>query len=258
MKSGQHNPIPAIDFDHVSFRVSDGRTLLSGLGLQISSGETLVLLGRSGCGKTTTMRLINRLLDPSTGEVRIDGLPTTKWDPFKLRRRIGYVIQEAGLFPHYTIEANVALVPRLEKWSDERIKSRVKELLELVGLEYRVYATRYPHELSGGQRQRVGIARALAADPPIMLLDEPFSALDPITRRAIQLEFKSLQERLGKTMVFVTHDVREAFLLASRIGLLKDGQMAFLGRPEDFLKSEDPEAIAFVQCLEGPSSGVTA
>jgi osmoprotectant transport system ATP-binding protein len=251
-------PSPVIAFDHVSYRVASGRTLLSDLTLNIGAGETLVLLGRSGCGKTTTMRLINRLLDPTSGQVRIDGIATTDWDPYQLRRRIGYVIQEAGLFPHYTIEANVALVPRLLKWPEDRIKTRVAEMLELVGLSVNEFAHRFPHELSGGQRQRVGIARALAADPPIMLLDEPFSALDPITRRSIQLEFKQLQQRLGKTMVFVTHDVREAFILATRIGLLKDGRMAFLGRPADFLTSEDPEAIAFVQCLEDPSTLVTA
>jgi osmoprotectant transport system ATP-binding protein len=241
----------AIEFQDAGFRLPDGRALLTGLDLSIAPGETLVLLGRSGSGKTTTLKLINRLLDPTEGRVLVDGKPTTAWDPIRLRRRIGYVIQEIGLFPHFTIEENVAVVPRLEGWEGERIHNRVRELLDLVGLDPARFAGRYPRELSGGQRQRVGVARALAADPPIMLLDEPFGALDPITRREIQEEFRSLQRRLGKTMAFVTHDVGEAFLLASRIALLKDGRVVLLGRPADFLASRDPEVVAFVSCLRG-------
>ncbi|HEY2989689.1 MAG TPA: ATP-binding cassette domain-containing protein, partial [Candidatus Binatia bacterium] len=202
----------AIEFRNVSFRLPSGRTLLYDLDLSVKQGETLVLLGRSGCGKTTTLKLINRLLDPTDGQVLVDGKPTTDWDPIRLRRRIGYVIQEVGLFPHFTIEENVAIVPRLENWDDAKIQARVRELLNLVGLDFERFAGRYPRELSGGQRQRVGVARALAADPPVMLLDEPFGALDPITRREIQQEFRSLQKKLSKTMVFVTHDVGEAFL----------------------------------------------
>jgi osmoprotectant transport system ATP-binding protein len=248
----------AIEFRNVSFRIPSGRTLLYDLNLSVNQGETLVLLGRSGCGKTTTLKLINRLLDPTSGEALVDGKPTTEWDPIRLRRRIGYVIQEIGLFPHFTIEENVGVVPRLEGWEENKINARARELLNLVGLDPERFAGRYPRELSGGQRQRVGVARALAADPPIMLLDEPFGALDPITRREIQQEFRSLQRRLGKTMVFVTHDVREAFLLASRIALLKDGKIVLLGPPADFLKSAEPEVRAFVSCLSDPASSEAA
>lgn len=248
----------AIEFHRVSFRLAHGRALLSALSLEVYQGETLVLLGRSGCGKTTTLKLINRLLDPTEGEVRVEERATTRWDPIRLRRRIGYVIQEIGLFPHFTVEENIGLVPSLEGWEVERIARKGRELLDLVGLDPEKFAARYPRELSGGQRQRVGVARALAADPPILLLDEPFGALDPITRREIQQEFRSLQRRLGKTMVFVTHDVREAFLLASRIALLKDGQIVLCGAPADFTKSHDPEVRAFVDCLHDPDPSVGA
>lgn len=249
----------SIEFDHVSFRLADGRPLLSDLTLEVRPGETLVLLGRSGSGKTTTMKLINRLLDPSTGEVRVESRSTLEWNPIKLRRRIGYVIQEVGLFPHLNVEDNVGLVPRLEQWQTDRIRERVRELLNLVGLEPDRFATRYPKELSGGQRQRVGVARALAADPPIVLLDEPFGALDPITRRDLQQEFRALQRRLNKTMVFVTHDVREALFLANRIGLLKDGQLILLGGQADLLSSTHPEAQAFAACArDGESPGTVS
>jgi osmoprotectant transport system ATP-binding protein len=239
----------AVAFQRVSFRVG-GKTLLSELDLTIARGETLVLLGRSGCGKTTTMRMINGLNLPSDGTVLVEGASTKTADLIQLRRRVGYVLQEAGLFPHFTIAENVGLVPKLLGRSPAEVAARVDELLGLVGLPSASFGGRYPRELSGGQRQRVGIARALAADPPIILLDEPFSALDPITRRDLQLEFKALQERLGKTMVFVTHDVREALLLADRIGMMQDGRMVFLGTPDEFLESPHPEARAFVACLE--------
>jgi osmoprotectant transport system ATP-binding protein len=239
----------SIEFQHVSFRLPGGRALLSDLTLEVHRGETLVLLGRSGSGKTTTMKLINRLLDPTEGEVKVDGKSTLEWDPIQLRRRIGYVIQEVGLFPHLSVEENIGVVPRLEGWESDKIKDRARALLRTVGLDPESFAARFPAELSGGQRQRVGVARALAADPPVILLDEPFGALDPITRRDIQQEFRMLQERLQKTMVFVTHDVREALLLANRIGLVKDGRMILLGPPSDLLSSDDPEARAFAACV---------
>ena len=244
----------SIEFRDVSFRLANGKTLLSDLNLEINRGETLVLLGRSGSGKTTTMKLINRLLDPTQGKVRVEGRATVDWDPIQLRRRVGYVIQEIGLFPHLTVEENIGVVPRLEGWAKERIEERARALLNMVGLEPDRFGARYPRELSGGQRQRVGVARALAADPPVILLDEPFGALDPITRREIQVEFKDLQARLKKTMVFVTHDVREAFVLGTRIGLVKDGQMILLGPPALLLESDDSEARAFAQCFHEASS----
>jgi osmoprotectant transport system ATP-binding protein len=244
----------SIEFHHVSFRLPEGKTLLSDLTLEVHRGETLVLLGRSGSGKTTTMKLINRLIDPTEGEVKVEGQSTFAWDPIELRRRIGYVIQEIGLFPHLTVEENIGVVPRLLGWPPERSKSRARDLLSLVGLDPDRFANRSPRELSGGQRQRVGVARAIAADPPLILLDEPFGALDPITRRDIQREFRALQQRLKKTMVFVTHDVREAFLLASRVGLIKEGRMILVGPPEDLLKSANPEARAFADCLNDTQS----
>jgi len=239
----------AIEFRDVSFALPTGRTLLAHLDLQVNRGETLVLLGRSGSGKTTTMKLINRLIDPTAGQVIVDGKPTLDWDPIRLRRRVGYVIQEIGLFPHLTIEQNIGVVPRLEGWEADRIRQRARQLLALVGLDADRFAGRYPRELSGGQRQRIGVARALAADPPVILLDEPFGALDPITRHDIQQEFKTLQQELGKTMVFVTHDIAEAFVLGDRIGLLKDGEMVLLGAPADLLKSSHAEARAFAACF---------
>jgi osmoprotectant transport system ATP-binding protein len=189
------------------------------------------------------------LIDPTAGQVLFDGKPTVEWDAIRLRRRIGYVIQEIGLFPHLTIEQNIGVVPRLEGWDQERIQQRARTLLNLVGLDANRFANRFPRELSGGQRQRVGVARALAADPPVILLDEPFGALDPITRRDIQQEFKQLQRELGKTMVFVTHDIAEAFVLATRIALLQDGEMVLLGPPAELLESNHPEARAFAACF---------
>lgn len=239
---------PAIEFRDAAARAG-GKTMVEGLSFQIARGETLVLLGRSGSGKTTTLKLINRLLDPAAGEIRVEQKSTTEWDAIKLRRRIGYVIQETGLFPHFTVERNISVVPRLEGWDEARIRARVVELLELVGLDAGSFAHRYPHELSGGQRQRVGVARALAADPPIILMDEPFGALDPLTRAELQREFAQLSRSLHKTIVFVTHDVREAFALASRIGLFKDGRLVEISEPARFARSENEEARAFCESL---------
>ena len=238
----------AVEFRKVTFS-RNHRPLVSNLNFTIYRGEALILLGRSGSGKTTTMKLINRLFTPTSGEVLFDNIPTSEWDEIKLRRKIGYVIQETGLFPHFTIERNVGLIPSLEGWKPKQIKTRVYELLQLVGLEPGQFATRYPHELSGGQRQRVGVARALAADPPVLLMDEPFGALDPITRLEIQQEFKHLQQELGKTVVFVTHDIQEAFVLASRIGLMYGGELVVLGTPDEFRRSQHPEANSFLQCF---------
>lgn len=234
-----------IEFSGVSF-CANGRLLLSDLNLKVHRGETMLLLGRSGSGKTTTLKLINRLLEPSGGEVRVEGRSTLAWDPIRLRRRIGYVIQDAGLFPHFTVERNISLLPRLEKWPPEKIRARVPELLQLVGLPSEDFLSRYPHELSGGQRQRVGVARALAGDPTILLMDEPFGALDPLTRAEIQHEFQALQSRLKRTIVFVTHDVREALLLGTRIALLEAGKLVGIFTPGEFLNSTDPMVTAYV------------
>lgn len=229
----------SIEFRNVSARLDHQREVLHQLNLDVVTGETMVLLGRSGSGKTTTLKLINHLLVPSEGEVRVESRPTTQWDPIRLRRRIGYVIQETGLFPHFTVERNVGLVPRLERWEPDRIHQRVEELLRLVGLGAE-FASRLPSQLSGGQRQRVGVARALAADPPILLMDEPFGALDPITRAELQREFLALQKRLQKTVVFVTHDVHEALLFATRIGLFDAGRLVGSYTPEEFVHAPDP------------------
>jgi osmoprotectant transport system ATP-binding protein len=244
------NNSPVIEFRNVTLSVTGGKRLVEDLSFTIARGETVVLLGRSGSGKTTTLKLINRLLDPTAGEVLVEGKPTREWDAIQLRRRIGYVIQESGLFPHFTVEQNVELVPRLEGWTEDRRRDRVRELLDLVSLDPATFASRYPRELSGGQRQRVGVARALAADPPIVLMDEPFGALDPLTRVELQREFSALAARLHKTIVFVTHDVREAFTLAARIGLFKDGRLIAAETPAEFAKSNDPEARAFVETMK--------
>jgi osmoprotectant transport system ATP-binding protein len=238
-----------IEFRNVSFQFDSGRRLIQDLKLEVLEGETLVLLGQSGSGKTTSLKLINRLLEPTSGEVLVEGRPTTAWDPIQLRRRIGYVIQEIGLFPHFTVQRNVGLVPSLEGWEKKRVRTRAQEMLRLVGLEPEEFAARHPHELSGGQRQRVGVARALAADPPILLMDEPFGALDPVTRAELQREFQMLKERLKKTIVFVTHDVREALLLANRIALLDEGRLVGVHPPAEFLRAPEPEIKAFVSPL---------
>jgi osmoprotectant transport system ATP-binding protein len=239
----------AIEFVNVTYRVNGNRTLISDLKLSIRQGETLMLLGRSGSGKTTTLKLINRLLTQSEGKVLVDGRSTAEWDVIQLRRHIGYAIQEAGLFPHYTVEDNVALVPRLERWDAQRIAARVREVLQLVGLPYQEFARRYPDELSGGQRQRVGLARALAADPAILLMDEPFVALDHITRTELQHEFLELRKSLSKTIVFVTHDVAEALMLGDRIALMDSGKLKGLFVPAEFLRSSDSSVQPYVNAF---------
>lgn len=223
--------------------------IISDLNFTVLAGETLVLLGESGCGKTTSLKLVNRLVVPTSGQVLVEGKPTTDWDPIRLRRRIGYVIQEAGLFPHFTVARNVGLVPALEGWEPARLKQRVRDLLLMVGLDPATFSDRYPGELSGGQRQRVGVARALAAEPPLLLLDEPFGALDPLTRASLQREFGELARRLGQTAILVTHDVREALLLGTRIGLMHAGELVLLETPERFRNSTEEHARAYLETL---------
>jgi osmoprotectant transport system ATP-binding protein len=236
-----------VEFAAVGFRLPDGRSLLADLSLTVAEGETLALIGRSGSGKTTALKLVNALLLPTDGRVQVDGKPTTAWDPIRLRRRTGWVIQDVGLFPHLTVRRNVAVVPELEGWPPERVTARVEELLTLVGLPAATFADRYPHQLSGGQRQRVGVARALAVDPPLVLLDEPFGALDPITRRELQREFRALQARLRKTAVFVTHDLREAMLVADRLALLDGGRLVATGTAAELGASARPEVREFLE-----------
>jgi osmoprotectant transport system ATP-binding protein len=239
----------AIEFRHVSYSPNGAGDIVQDFSLQIRRGETLVLLGRSGSGKTTTLKLINQLLTPSGGEIRVNDRPLPEWDIIRLRRMIGYVIQEIGLFPHFTIARNIGLVPKLENWPADRIRRRVEELLNLVGLNPQI-ASRYPHELSGGQRQRVGVARALAADPPILLMDEPFGALDPLTRAELQREFLALQSSLRKTVVFVTHDLHEALLLGDRIGLMEAGRLVTLLTRDEFLLSREPLVVAYKNAFD--------
>ncbi|HVJ04461.1 MAG TPA: ATP-binding cassette domain-containing protein [Candidatus Saccharimonadales bacterium] len=244
-----HRSEHVVEFEDVHYRVDTGRELLSELNLAIYPGETLMLLGRSGSGKTTCLNLINRMLVPHLGEVRVEGTATTRWDVIKLRRHIGYAIQDVGLFPHYTVEQNIAVIPKLEGWKRQKVALRVEEVLQIVGLPSREFARRYPDQLSGGQKQRVGLARALAADPPILLMDEPFGALDPITRAEIQREFKSLQRKLAKTIVFVTHDVGEALLLSSRIALMESGKLHGVYAPQEFVNSSDTHVKPYIDAF---------
>jgi len=246
----EHNQEPLVELREASLVLNGGRTIIDRLSLVIARGETMILLGESGCGKTTTLKLVNRLLTPTTGQVLVEGKATTAWDPIQLRRRTGYVIQEAGLFPHFTVAENVGLVPALEHWDAQRARERVLEMLALVGLNPGDFADRYPRELSGGQRQRVGVARALAADPPLLLMDEPFGALDPLTRASLQREFAELKSRLGKTVIFVTHDVREALMLGTRIALMDAGRIVLLETPQGFVKSGNELAQAYLETLK--------
>ena len=258
MTGVENNPL--VEFRDVSYSVPAlASPIISDLDLKVDQGEIVVLLGESGCGKTTTLKLVNRLLTPTSGQVLVEGRPTTEWDPIRLRRRTGYVIQDAGLFPHFTVEHNVGLVPSLEGWESTRVKERVVELLSLVGLDADKFAQRFPRELSGGQRQRVGVARALAADPPLLLLDEPFGALDPLRRASLQREFGELNRRLNKSAIFVTHDLREALRLGSRIALMQGGRLVVVETPENFLNSTDAHARAYLETLQlrGDAEGLS-
>ena len=238
-----------IEFDTVSFGYSRQARILDGFTLTVDAGETMALVGSSGSGKTTVLKLVNQLLLPDSGEVRVQGRDTRTWDPIRLRRSIGYVIQEVGLFPHLTIADNIAVVPRLERWDATRLAARVRELLELIGLGSDGYGERWPDELSGGQRQRVGVARALAIDPPVLLMDEPFGALDSVTRRQLQDEFRRIQSRLRKTVLLVTHDLAEAMALADRIGVLESGRLVWSGPANDILHCDDPRVRRFVDAV---------
>lgn len=238
-----------VEFERVAYRVQE-RDVLRGIDLNLERNETLVLLGRSGSGKTTLLRMVNGLLTPSSGDVRFEERRVAEWDPIRLRRRIGYVIQDGGLFPHITVARNVGLVPELEAWPAEKIRARVDGLLDAVGLAPDVYAGRYPRQLSGGEKQRVGIARALAADPPLLLLDEPFAALDPVTRYDMQQHFLKLRKDFDKAALFVTHDLREALLLGSRIALLHEGRVEWVGPRDEFVRATSPHARTFLRTLE--------
>lgn len=237
-----------VEFRSVDFSVGQTK-ILENINLSVFEGEIMILLGESGCGKTTTLKLINRLIEPTSGEVFVEGRSTIDWDPIKLRRNTGYVLQEGGLFPHFSVAENVALVPELEKWDSSKVNERVGELLDLVGLDNKNFSDRFPAELSGGQRQRVGVARALAANPDLLLLDEPFGALDAITRTNLQKEFAGLVKRLGKTAVFVTHDLHEAFILGTRICLMDKGTIALIATPEEFKRSELPLVREYLETI---------
>jgi osmoprotectant transport system ATP-binding protein len=238
-----------INMEHVTKRfVADGPASVDDLSLVVPEGTTTALIGPSGCGKTTTMRMINRLIDPSEGKIIVNGEDVTKVDPVELRRHIGYVIQQVGLFPHMTIAQNIAAVPKLLGWTETRIKKRTAELLDLVGLDAGEMLKRYPRQLSGGQRQRIGVARALAADPPVLLMDEPFGAIDPIARTRLQDEFRQILQRVRKTVVLVTHDLDEAIRLGDRIAIMKSGKIVQYDTPDAVLSRP---ADAFVENFVG-------
>jgi osmoprotectant transport system ATP-binding protein len=240
--------MPLVEFQDVSYEIA-GRKILSSISLSVDSGETLVLLGRSGSGKSTALKMTNGMLFPTQGRVLVEGRSTREWDPIALKRRIGYVIQDVGLFPHFTVADNVGLVPKLESWKEPDIVRRVDQLLEQMGMPAEVFRGRYPRQLSGGQRQRIGVARALAADPSILLFDEPFGALDPVTRRELQEQFIELKRDFKKTAIFVTHDVREALRLGTRIALLVQGRLDTVTPADQFESTQTEEARAFLACL---------
>ncbi len=247
-----------VRFEDVEFRHAGGPPVLAHLHLWIEQAQIVALVGRSGAGKTTLLKLINRLLLPSAGVVTVEGVDTRAWDAIRLRRRIGYVLQDVGLFPHMTVEENVSIVPRLEGWPAARTQARAAELLDLVGLPPGTYADRRPRELSGGQRQRVGVARALAIDPPILLMDEPFGALDPVTRAEVRRQLAGVQQRLHTTVVVVTHDIAEAFALGERVGVIEAGELVIYDTPARVAASADPRVRALIDTLpplpgRGPS-----
>jgi len=233
-------PAAAIEFRGVFFARPGRVRVLDDFSLTVDAGDVLALVGRSGAGKSTLLKLVNRLLLPDAGSVFVLGRDTREWEPIALRRSIGYVLQDVGLFPHMSVAANVAIVPRLERWNADRIAPRVDELLDLVGLPPAEFGNRWPDELSGGQRQRVGVARALAVDPPVLLMDEPFGALDPLTRAELHAEFRRIQSRLRKTVIIVTHDMGEAFALADRVGVLEEGRLIANERAATVAASTDP------------------
>lgn len=236
---------PAVQFADVSAS-RGGRPVLRRVSMTVAKGQTVALVGRSGSGKTTLLKLVNRLIEPDSGEIRVDGRSAREWDPIALRRRTGYVIQEAGLFPHLTVAGNIAIIPRLLEWPSARVTARVDELLRLVGLDAVVFRQRWPDELSGGQRQRAGLARALAADPPLLLMDEPFGALDPLTKAELHDEFRRLQARLHRSVILVTHDMAEACGLADRIAVLHEGELIACDTPARVTASDDPRVRALM------------
>ena len=238
-----------VQFEDAAFGYPHSAQVLDRFTLSIARGEVVVLVGRSGAGKSTILKLVNRLILPTSGVVRVEGRDTSEWDGIRLRRRVGYVIQDAGLFPHMTVEENVGLVPRLERWPADRTRARAHALLELVGLPPATFAARRPSELSGGQRQRVGVARALAVDPPILLMDEPFGALDPVTRVELRREFVRIQQQLKTTVILVTHDMGEAFALAHRIGVLDAGGLVVCDSPEAVGRSRDARVTVLLETM---------
>jgi osmoprotectant transport system ATP-binding protein len=238
--------VPVVELKEVSYSYGP-RPVLDRVSLALARGEALALVGRSGAGKSTLLRLVNRLLLPHRGSVVVDGQDTRLWDPITLRRRTGYVLQHIGLFPHMSIEQNVTLVPRLEGWSESRQRTRAAELLDLVGLAPAEYADRWPHELSGGQQQRVGVARALAASPPVLLMDEPFGALDPVTRAELTRVFQRIQHDLQQTVLLVTHDMNEAAALGSRVGILEDGSLIACDTPAAISRMDDARVRRFLE-----------
>jgi len=244
---------PLVSFHDVEFSHSGSTPVVVDLSLECTAGETIAIVGRSGAGKSTLLKLVNRLLLPTGGRVTVHGRDTREWDPIRLRRGIGYVLQEAGLFPHMTVEDNVAVVPVLEGWEPARIRERTRELLDLVGMPADTFASRRPGELSGGQRQRVGLARALAVDPPILLMDEPFGALDPITRADVRREFARLKQQLRTTALFVTHDISEAFALGDRVGVMETGRLIAFDVPDRIARSGDARVRALLDSVPPPT-----